>query len=205
MTFGDALDEIASRVFGGAEGQARLQPLLSQWEDEVGRIHDDDEQHEVLQAVRTDWALCDANPGDTWLRRVMRGAVPGVPPHDAWHPLLGGHVGLFEVWPGQQAWLRDVRSGLSVRLSDPVRVVPLPEGGPGALWEVRIVIVDGAARMCRPPLSYPLGVLDQLHDENRARFDHGGEPVSLLRLRRYWLQWARAPRAEAAAVFRLGR
>ena len=202
MSFADLLDDLASRVFGGEEGEGRLRPLLDRWEREVGRIQEDDEQREVLQAVRTDWALCEADPDAPWLRRVLAGAVADVPPDDRWRPLLGTHVGLFEVWPGPQAWLRDVRSGLSVRLADPVRVEPLPEGGPAALWEVRIAIVDGAAQMCRPPLSYPLGVLDPLHDHNRARFETGVPPVSLLRLRRYWLQFQRAPRAEPAAIFR---
>ena len=198
----DALDDLASAVFGGPQGEARLQPLLARWEQEVGRIQEDDEQREVLHAARMDWALCDADPDAPWLQRVLSDSVPDVPPQDRWRVLSGTHVGLFEVWPGPDAWLRDVRCGLSVRLADPVRIEPLPEGGPAALWEVRIAIVDGAAQMCRPPLAYPLGVLDALHDHNRARFETGVAPVSLLRLRRYWLQFQRAPRAEPAAIFR---
>lgn len=198
----DALDDAASRVFDSAAGRERLAPLLQRWEDEVGTIREDDHESELLHAVRTDWALLDAS-APSWLRRALAKELDRVKPRASWRVLLGSHVGLFEVWPGPRAWLRDVRCGLSLELDDPVRVEPLPAGGPGALWEVRIVVHEGRARMCRRPLAYPIELLPDLHEANRRRFGRGGEPVPLLRLRRHWLQFHRAPRAEPAAVFRI--
>jgi hypothetical protein len=198
----DLLDDAASALFGDEPGRTRLEPLLRQWEQEVGTIREDDHDSELLHEVRTDWALMDATT-PSWLRRALRGELDGVRARDEWQVLLGSHVGLFEVWPGSRAWLRDVRCGLSLELEDPVRVEPLPQGGPGALWEVRVVVHDGRARMCRRPLAYPVELLPDLHEVNRRRFVGGGGPVSLLRLRRHWLQFHRAPRAEPAAVFRI--
>jgi hypothetical protein len=199
----EALDEIAGVVFGGEAGRRRLEPSLKDWEEEVGTIREDDMESELLHAVRTDWALADVpiDGGASWLRRLHRGEIDGW--RDEWSPLLGSHVGLFEVWPGSRAWLRDVRCGLSLVLEDAVRVEPLPQGGPGALWEVRIVVQDGHARMCRRPLAYPIELLPELHEANRRRFVRGGQPVPLMRLRRHRLQFHRAPRAEPAAVFRI--
>jgi hypothetical protein len=198
----EALDEVASAVFGDDVGRVRLEPMLQRWEQEVGTIREDDVESELLHAVRTDWALVEAQT-PSWLRRASRGEIEGVRWRDEWTALLGSHVGLFEVWPGSRAWLRDVRCGLSLVLDDPVRVEPLPQGGPGALWDVRVVVQDGRARMCRRPLAYPVELLPDLHEANRRRFVHGGGPVPLLRLRRHWLQFHRAPRAEPAAVFRI--
>src|SRR5690606_18532824 len=68
----DVLDDLAARVFGSAEGRARLEPLLERWAAEVGTILDDDDEAALWQAVRTDWALLDVTPpgargpGDTW-------------------------------------------------------------------------------------------------------------------------------------------
>lgn len=205
IDWGEALDDIASVVFGGDAGMQRLDPLLRQWDEEVGAIQQGDVEPELLHAVRTDWALVDApiDGGASWLRRASRGEVPDLQWRDAWTPLLGSHVGLFEVWPGSRAWLRDVRCGLSLVLEDPVRVEPLPHGGPGALWEVRIVVEGGRARMCRRPLAYPIELLPDLHEATRRRFVAGGGPIPLLRLRRQWLQFHRAPRADPVAVFRI--
>lgn len=203
----ELLDVVAARVFGTPEGVARIEPLLDRFRDEVGILRDDDEFPELLQAIRTDWALCDApaelgaTPGDTWWARALGGAVPGVDLSDLELGSGAYVVGLFEVWPGSRAWLRDPLRGYSLELLDELLLEPTEPGGPAALWECRVWLEDGVGRLCRAPLPYPLEIRRLLLDAARLRWERGGPPVSLLRLRRLWLHFHRAPRADATAVF----
>ena len=94
-TLSELLDEVAAHVFDGEAGAARLAPLLEQWTDEVGQVREDDSHRELLQAMRTDWALCDApvDRGRPWLSLALDGALGPVP--DRWRTLARNHVGLF--------------------------------------------------------------------------------------------------------------
>lgn len=207
--FGDALDELASAVFEGDAGRRRLAPLLAHWDDEAAPLRDEDPDFASWQVIRMDWALCDAlahdaaGPGDTWALRAVRGRVPGFCPEPHHLAVPCTVAGLFEVWPGRVPWLRDCVSGLSLALADPVRLEPLGKGEPAALWEARIAIEGGRAHLCRPPLSYPLEVLDTVRDRGLRRFAAGGRPPALALLRRARLRWRRAERADASVMFRL--
>src|SRR3712207_8055393 len=46
-------------------------------------------------------------------------------------------------------WMRDCVGGLCVPLADAVRLEPVADGEPAALWEARVAIVDGRAHLCR--------------------------------------------------------
>jgi hypothetical protein len=199
----DDLDALAEAVFGTESGRRRLEPLTRRWDDEVGLIHESDAHHELWHAIRVDWALCEAalGPGgDTWAARAAAGLVEGVEPDARWRAVATTHVGLFEVWPSEPAFLRDRLHGVSLPLHDPVRLVA-PDEGPAALWEVRVCIADGHAHLCRPPLPYPLELLPLFEQANRDRFAPGGAPLRLPKLRRAWLALHRATRADPAAIF----
>jgi len=206
---GEALDELAAAVFDGEVGHHRLAPLLMRWDDESAPLRDEDPDYARWQVIRTDWALCDAlahdarGPGDTWAWRAARGQLPGWTPRPIDRSLAASVVGLFEAWPGKVPWLRDCIGGLSVALADPVLLEPIGDGGPAALWEVRVVLEAGRAHMCRPPLAYPLEVLPTVRDRQLRRFGPGGRRLSLPSLRRARLRWRRAERADASVMFRL--
>jgi hypothetical protein len=206
---GDALDELAAVVFDGELGRRRLAPLLVRWDDEAAPLRDDEPDYPSWQVIRTDWALCDAlahdaaGPGDTWARRALRGRVPGFVPQACHHAVVASVAGLFEVWPGQVPWMRDCVGGLCLPLVDPVRLEPMGKGQPAALWEARVAIEHGCARLCRPPLAYPLEVLESVRARALRRFWPNGRPPSLALLRRARLRWRRAERADAAVMFRL--
>ncbi len=199
---GSMLDEVASFVFEGAAGAARLAPLLERWNDEVGTIREDDEQRELLQAIRTDWALCDAATGDgrPWLHRALEGELG--PIADPWRVLRRHHVGLFEVFPGKVSWLRDLRGGLCVPVLEPVPLHSEPSG-PAALWEVRVVLVEGTAVLARAPLAYPMEILGVVLERSRARFGSASPKLRWPALRRGWLHNSRARRADPRVLFRL--
>lgn len=209
LRFGDALDELAAAVFDGEEGHHRVVPLFARWDDEAAPLRDEDPDYPRWQLIRTDWALCDAlahdavGPGDTWLQRLLRGRVPGFVPGPDHAALAGSWVGLFEVWQGRIPWLRDCVGGLCLGLGDPARLEPTGDDGPVALWEARVVIEDGRARLCREPLPYPLEILRTVRDRQLRRFAPGGRAPSLALLRRARLRWRRAERADASVMFRL--
>jgi hypothetical protein len=206
---GDALDELAAAVFDGDAGHHRLAPLLAHWDDEAAPLRDEDPDFASWQMIRMDWALCDAlahdatGPGDTWALRAVRGRVLGFFPEGRHLAVSGTVAGLFEVWPGRVPWMRDCVSGLCLALADPVRLEPLDKGEPAALWEARIAIEGGRAFLCRPPLAYPLEVLDTVRDRQLRRFAPAGRSPSLALLRRARLRWRRAERADASVMFRL--
>jgi hypothetical protein len=203
--YADTLDDLAERVFGDEVGQARVAPLLTRFDREVSPLRSEDPHGELWQAIRTDWALVDApipggrGPGDTWARRAMWGEMPGIEPDDAVRRVAASVADVFEVWGGDPVRLRAPRSGICAPLRDAVRLLPTG-GGPEAIWEARVVIVDGAAELCRPPLPYPPEIASRLLEAGRRRFA-AGEPLSLATLRRAWLHLHRAPRADARSVF----
>ncbi|MEM9457995.1 MAG: hypothetical protein AAGF11_27700 [Myxococcota bacterium] len=207
--WGDALDELAAAVFDGERGRHRLAPLWARWDDEAAPLRDEDPDYARWQVIRTDWALCEAlahdarGPGDTWARRAVRGQLPGWTPRPEDRALASSVAGLYEVWPSRTPWLRDCVGGLCVALADPVWLEPTGDGGPAALWEVRIVIEAGRAHLCRAPLAYPLEILPVVRRRQLRRFTPGGQCLSLPLLRRARLRWRRAERADAAVMFRL--
>ena len=199
------LDRLGERVFGGVEGAARAAPLLARWDAAVGKSAHGDADHGALQAARIDWALCDAEldgPGETWAWRAAHGCVPGVPADAEVQALARSQVGLFELWPGKPAQLRGRIRGLCLRIDEPsLAAVRHERGGPLALWEVRVVFTRDEARLCRPPIAYPLEILPRLQ---RAHEQHWREPsrgLDLLQLRRMRLQWTRARKPDARAAF----
>lgn len=216
--WGDALDALAAAVFDGDEGHRRLAPLLARWDDEAAPLRDEDPDFGQWQMIRTDWAVCDAlahdavGPGDTWARRAVEGRLPGWEPRPEDEALAASVCGLFEVWPGKIPWLRDRVGGVCLALADAARLEPVGEDGPVALWEARVVIGDvdprhpelGArAHLCRPPLSYPLEILDTVQERQLRRFAPDGRRPSLALLRRARLRWRRAERADARVMFKL--
>lgn len=209
VSWGDALDELAAAVFDGEAGRHRLAPLWARWDDEAAPLRDEDPDYARWQMIRTDWALCDAlahdasGPGDTWARRAASGRLRGWAPREVDVALAASVTGLFEVWPGSVPWLRDCIAGLCVALADPVLLGPVEGEGPAALWEARVVIEDGRAHLCRPPLHYPLEILQTVRDRSLRRFAPGGRRLSLASLRRARLRWRRAERADARVMFQL--
>ncbi|MEM6290281.1 MAG: hypothetical protein AAGA54_03420 [Myxococcota bacterium] len=196
------LDEAAARVFDGEAGRARLAPLLERWDDEVGAIREDDALRELLQAVRTDWALCDVprRDGRPWLHHLLEGAFGTIP--DRWRPLARNHVGLFEVFPGAVSWLRDLRAGLSVPVLDALPQPPEPDG-PAAIWEARVILSEGTAVLARPPLAYPMQMHPTFVAKSEARFGAAQPKLPWAALRRGWLHVSRARRADPRTLFRL--
>lgn len=196
-----ALDALAAAVFDGVAGRARLAPLLARFDAEVGALASDDEDFDLLQLTRMDWALCDvpaepdAQPGDSWAWRVLYGRVPGAaceatPMRNAAARSL---TGLFEVFPGEPTWVRDRISGVVLRLFDGVG--PFPHADPerpAALWELRLVPdLSGGCFVARPPLDYPVELLDALERELGRRFVTPRWP-SMQDLRRARLRYLRA-------------
>jgi hypothetical protein len=197
----EALDALASAVFDGPAGQLRLAPLLARFEQEVGVLAPDDPDFDLLALVRMDWALCDvpaeprARPGDSWAWRVIHDRVPGVrcDPSPLRAAAARSVTGLFEVFPGEPTWVRDRISGLVLRLFD--RVGPFPPAEPGrpaALWELRLVPdPSGGCFVARPPIDYPLELLDTLEAEFARRFAAPRWPT-MQDLRRARLRYLRA-------------
>jgi hypothetical protein len=199
---GAALDALATAVFAGPRGRARLEPLFEFFEREVGNIGEDDLDFEQLQLVRMDWALCEATipgggPGDTWAWRAIHGELePGgsadaIPPSGA--AAARSICGLFEVFPGEPAWVRDRLSGVVLRLFDSIGPWPnAPHEQPAALWELRLVPDDsGGFRMARPPIDYPPDLLRLLDREFSLQFGPQRWPV-LQHLRKARLHFKRA-------------
>jgi len=201
------LDRLGEAVFGGVEGPARAAPLLARWDAAVGRLGAGDQDYGLLQATRVDWALCDADipgasPGETWAWRAAHGQVPGIEADAAVQALARSQVGLYEVWPGKPAVLRGRIRGLCLRIDDPALAAPLGERGKiAALWELRVVFGRDGARLCRPPVAYPLEILPRLR---RAHEQHWRDPsrgLDLMQLRRMRLQWTRARKPDVRAAF----
>ncbi len=194
------LDRLAEGVFAAAPERAA--PLLARWDEQVGRLCVGDRDHDLLEAARIDWALCEAElggPGETWAWRAAHGRVPGVEADGAVQALARSQVGLFEVWPGRPALLRGRIRGLCLRVDDPLLATLGERGRIAALWELRVVFTREGARLCRPPIAYPLEILGRL---TRAHEQHWRSPeqgLELMQLRRMRLQWTRARRGGLAA------
>jgi hypothetical protein len=195
-----ALDDLGEQVFAGT---GRADPLLARFAAEVGQYAGLDEGYLTLQAARVDWALCEAQiggPGETWALRAATGRVPGIEPSPVAWALATSQVGLFEVWQGTPLLLRDRLRGLCVHVHEPA-----PWLGEGrrlaALWEVRVVILPEGARLCRPPIEYPLAIAPLLQ---RAHERHWRTPgaIDLQRLRRARLLWSRDRKGEAREYFK---
>lgn len=207
--FGETLDAVARAVFDSDLGRARLVPLLASFDAAVGRLLEDDPVRDLLLAIRLDWALCDAVPGDardcadTWLRRAVAGELADVPSEPTWEPLLATHASLFEVWPTSDgAFLRDILRGVCLPLVEPMGLHPAPRG-PAAVWDARLVVTPEGASLCRAPLLYPLDVLPLLHAHATASFGAPFDPQGgVLPLRRAWLGVQRQPRLPAERAFR---
>ena len=198
----ELLDEAAAFVFDGPQGAERLAPLLERWNEQVGLVREDDAERELLQAMRTDWALCDVPVagGRPWLALVLDGALGPVP--DRWRSLARNHVGLFEVFPGKVSWFRDLRAGLCVPVLDALPLQP-EDDGPAAVWEARVVLEDGTATLARAPLAYPMEMHPRFVTLSEARFGAATPKLRWPALRRGWLQFSRARRADPSILFRL--
>ncbi len=195
---GDILDGLAARVFAGPLGLTRLAALFERFEQQVGKIGEDDPDFDQLQLVRMDWALCDATipgagPGETWAWRAACGELSeSLSDRASW--LAARTVcGLFEVFPGEPAWVRDRLSGVVLRLFDGIGPWPhAPIEQPAALWELRLVPDEGGGfRMARPPIDYPPELLDTLDEELPKQFAADRWPT-LQDLRRARLRYRRA-------------
>jgi hypothetical protein len=148
-----------------------------------------------------DWALCDvpaeanAGPGDSWAWRLMQGRVAGVrfEPTPLQRSAAGSLTGLFEVFPGEPTWVRDRLSGLVLRLFDKVGPFAYAEPDqPAAVWELRLVPdSSGGCFLARPPIDYPLELLDALDAAFAQRFGASPWP-SMQDLRRARLRYLRA-------------
>jgi hypothetical protein len=199
----DELDQLATAVFGDAAGRARLAPLLQRWNDDVGELRPEDPQTGLMIATRLDWALVDAGATDdahgrSWCAIAASGELEGVERNGAAR-CLRTHVGLFEVWPAYRcSWLRDRVAGVCVRLVESL-ALPQADRGPAALWEVRVLVEDGVATLCRPALDYPLQLVEMLPEPASPGSDRADLWV---RLRRGRLKHARTPKLDLRLAFR---
>ncbi|MCB9568441.1 MAG: hypothetical protein H6710_14720 [Myxococcales bacterium] len=203
--WGEALDRLGEAVFGGPGGHARAAGLLAEIDGIVGGLSLGDQPHELLQAHRVDWALCEmlapgGGPGETWAWRAAQGIVPGIEATPVVAALATSVVGLFEVWRARGALiLRERLSGIVTHLA--AGEGPLEIEGELGLWETRLVLTEGGARLCRPPLAYPPAILPWLERATEQRW--GGEmSVDLLDLRAMRLAWARAGAGDPRPFFR---
>ncbi len=207
LPYGELLDDLATTIFGGPGGAERFNRSVASFDEALGTISEEDEDFALLQAIRTDHALCDAHateplfepqPGDTWAWRAATGRFPLIEPDGHIEAIAASFAGLFEVWPGRRTWVRDRISGRVVPLLDEVVGVS-EEDGP-ALWELRLVPEGEGARLARPPLVYPAGdLLPYLERTHARRFTTEGGP-SLGRLRRARLVWIRSRRRVAMSA-----
>lgn len=203
---GEALDNLCEAVFDGPDGRARLDPLVEQFDASVGVIRQFDDQWPLWQAIRTDWALCEATvpggqPGETWAFRLAAGRVSGLIVTPEERAVADSIAGLFEVFRAgdgrrPRVIVRNALTGLVVELAEPLE--GLAEGtGALALWETRVVLLDDGAHLCRPPLVYPLALASALDP-----FSFGPE-LALAKARAARLAWARSgERADISHLFR---
>ena len=204
LAAGAALDALAAVAFSGPAGRARVEPLLARFDREIGGLSEDDPDFELLQVTRMDWALCeveaepDASPGDTWAWRVVTGRLgEGGPRPAELSPLrrlaASALTGLFEVYPGKPTWVRDRVRGVVARLLEGVGPWPEAERGrPAALWELRLVADPaGGFHLARPPIDYPLELLEALDEQLPRRFAPTRWPT-MQDLRRARLRYLRA-------------
>ena len=73
------------------------------------------------------------------------------------------------------------------------------EDRPSALWEGRIVLTPGGARLVRPPLMYPDGALEAFDRVQEVRRP-GKVDVGILMARRAFVRWHRARQRQPFTV-----
>lgn len=200
----EALDRLGEAVFGGAIGRRRAAPLLDAQDAIIGGLGLGDHPHELLQAHRVDWALCDmaapgGGPGETWAVRAAQGRLSGVDATPIVRALATSVVGIFEVWRASGALiLRERLSGVVAHLAPEEE--PWQLDGEVGLWEARIVLRPAGARLCRRPLAYPVEILPWLERAALRRWT-GVMSVDLLDLRAMWLRWRRSGGGEPGLYF----
>lgn len=207
LGYGDLLDDLATTIFGGPGGAERFARSVAPFDEALGSISEEDEDFALLQAIRTDYALCEAHAtepllepkvGDTWAWRAATGRFPLIESDPRIEAVAASFVGLFEIWPGRRTWVRDRISGRVVPLLD--EVVGVGEDDRPGLWELRLIPEAEGGRLARPPLVYPAGdLLPYLERTHGSRFTPGGGP-SLARLRRARLVWIRSRRRVAMSA-----
>jgi len=193
---GELLDHVADAVVRTV-GPEAFEPLGRVFDDTVGRPREDDEDFALLQAIRSDWVICEASisgvPGDSWAWRAARGEITGAGGPDAL-AVAASVTGLFEIWPGRITWVRDRLRGLCLPLVDPPEGIE-PARQASALWELRLLPAhDGqdGVRLGRRPLEYPLSLLTLLEASHGDRWTDRG--LDLMQLRKARLAWVRARR-----------
>ena len=202
--WGEALDRLAEQIFAGPSGRARAEPLLDRIDRQVGGLGGGDEPRALLGAMRIDSALCDlpiarGGSGETWAWRAAEGAVPGVEPSPVIRALAASQAGLFAVSRQRGALvLRECCRGLLVHLAAEEPAWAL-EGEIG-LWDARVVLRRGGARLCRRPLAYPVEILPWLVRAGESRWA-GRRPPGLLDLRAMWLGWRRSRGGDPRGFF----
>jgi hypothetical protein len=192
--YATALDAVLAAAFDGDRGQARLARAAETHDLVVGQVFEDDAHAGELFLRRADWAACEAYEGEgwRWIDRAAAGELSGVDP--AMASILGASIcGLFELWPGREAVIRDRLRGVVTRLArgelDTSRLTI--DERPSALWEARIVLTSEGARLVRRPLIYPDGALEAF-DRVQAIRRPGKVDAGLLLARRAFLRWHRA-------------
>lgn len=191
---GELLDHVADAVVRTVGSEA-FEPLGRRFDDAVGRPREDDDDFALLQAIRSDWVVCEASisgtPGDSWAWRAARGEVAELGGPEV-RAVAASFTGLFEIWPGRTTWVRDRLRGLCLPLADPPEGIEAAQQA-SALWELRLLpSIDGTpgVRLGRRPLEYPMSLLSRLESSHGERWTaHGG--LDLMVLRRARLAWVR--------------
>jgi len=193
----EALDELAGRLFGGAAGRARFEPLARAFAERVGRFAADEPWAADFVTLRLDWALLEAPADPTgapWALRVARQEVPGVPAHLG-EAALRAFASVFEVRPGRRTLALDRIGGAW----GPLGGVVWPADGHG-LYEIRVVADGGRLYAVRAPQPLPAAAESLVGALRRAALATLGRP-SLDGLRRGRLRMAQNPRLDPVAVF----
>jgi len=193
----EALDELAGRLFGGAAGRARFEPLACAFAERVGRFAADEPWAADFVTLRLDWALLEApaDPaGAPWALCVARGIVPGVPA-GLGAVALRAFASVFEIRPGRRTLALDRVGGAW----GPLEGVVWPLDG-GGLYEIRVVAEGGRLYAVRAPQPLPPAAESLVGALRRTALATLGRP-SLDPLRRGRLRMAQNPRLDPSDVF----
>ena len=85
-----------------------------------------------------------------------------------------------------------------MRLVESIALPPAAHG-PAALWEVRVLVENGVATLCRRALDYPLPLVERLPEPVVPGHDRAERWA---RLRRGRLKHARTPKLDLRLAFR---